>query len=193
MPQRVFTTWEVARICDVHQTTIINWVNEGKLPAYATPGGHRRIKSNDLREFMKRYRIPAAEKLDRQEKRVLIVDDDEHILEELSDALSGNGFVLDLASSGFEAARKIYSVKPDLIILDFKMPGMDGFRVCEIMKNDKETSSIPIIAYTGLNYEEDIKRIKDHGVREYIPKPGDVDKLLRVITRILRIRAKKET
>jgi excisionase family DNA binding protein len=187
MNEKIFTTYQAANICNVHLTTVINWINEGALKAYATPGGHRRIKEIDILKFMKKHRIPIPKDLKKETKLVLIVDDDPIVLEEFREALSGEGFDLDFASDGFEAGRKIYKKKPDLILLDFKMPGIDGFQVCEILHKDKETTQIPIIAVTVLNSEEDIRRIKKCGVKKYIPKPMDIEKLLISIKDILDI------
>jgi excisionase family DNA binding protein len=188
MRTKIFTTYEVAKFCDVHHTTVINWVNEGKLKAYTTPGAHRRIKKEDLVEFLKIYNMPIPEELIKEVKNVLVVDDDIEAVREYVDALSGNGFNVDYAYDGFGAGRKIYKERPDLIVLDFKMPGVDGFQVCESLHLDPETRDIPIIAVTVLKSDEDIKRIKKLGVKEYMQKPIDIEKLLALIKDILQIK-----
>jgi excisionase family DNA binding protein len=63
MDTRVYSTYQVAAFCHVHHTSIIHWVNENKLKAYTTPGGHRRICEEDLVAFMKQYGIPMPEEL----------------------------------------------------------------------------------------------------------------------------------
>ena len=186
MSNRVFTTHQAAKECNVHHTTVINWVNEGKLKAYTTPGGHRRIDEDDLMKFMKKYQIPVPEKLISKLKRILIVDDDIEFLEELKTALDSNAFDLDFASNGFEAGRKIYTKRPNLILLDFKMPGLDGFEVCKILHMYDDTKNIPIFAVTVLKEKDQIKKIKASGVKEYIPKPVDTAKLIRLIKEILK-------
>lgn len=187
MEREVFTTYETARICSVHHTTVINWVKEGSLKAYTTPGGHRRIKKEHLLDFMHKYHLPIPERLEHKTKRVLIVDDDVDALTEYKEALSGHAFEIETASSGFEAGCTIYKNKPDLILLDFKMPGMDGFEVAQMLHDDKTTGHIPIIAVTVLRQEDDIKRIKKCGVKMYISKPVDMDKLIAVIKSTLKI------
>ncbi len=191
MKEIVFSTNEVGQICNVHQTTVINWIHDGKLKAYTTPGGHRRIKKATLFAFMKEYKIPIPENLMKKKKTVLVVDDDLEMLNELKLALSGNGFDLDLASSGFEAALIIFSKKPDLILLDFKMPGMDGFAVCDILRKNKETAGIPIFAVTVLKSDKDRARIKKSGVFAYVQKPFDTKKLLILIKDALKINKKE--
>ncbi len=187
MAEKVYTTYEVAGLCGVHHTTVINWIDEGVLKGYTTPGGHRRVKSEDMLEFMKKYQIPLPDELGRKNRRVLIVDDDIEFLEELREALEGNGFELDCALNGFEAGRKVYKRKPDLILLDFKIPGIDGFQVCEILHKDEDTARIPIIAITSLKSEEDIQRIKKCGVKKYLAKPLDIEELKETIAKILNL------
>ena len=186
MAHKILTTHQAASLCSVHHTTVINWINEGKLKAYSTPGGHRRIAEDDLIKFMKKYQIPIPDKLLAGKKTILIVDDDIEFLEELKVALGNNGFDLDFASNGFEAGRKIYTKKPSLILLDFKMPGLDGFEVCKILHMYEDTSNIPIFAVTILSSKEEIKKIKACGVKEYIPKPVDIEKLIKTVKSILR-------
>ncbi|MDP8233933.1 MAG: response regulator [Candidatus Saelkia tenebricola] len=187
MSDQVFSTYQVAKLCNVHHTTVIKWVNEGILKAYTTPGGHRRIKKEDLLEFIIQHQMPIPDQMSKISKNVLIVDDDIEVLEEYRDALGGNGFDLDCVSDGFEAGVKIYRENPDLILLDFRMPGMDGFQICEILQRDKKTAQIPVIAITVLSSDEDVKRIKASGIRKYMVKPVDMDKLLTLIKEILKI------
>ena len=184
--KKALTTYQAATLCGVHHTTIINWAKEGKLIAYKTPGGHRRIKREDLIKFVERYNIPIPES-EQHEKKILIVDDDKEALDELSEALGGNGFKIMCASDGFEAGKVMYSNKPDLILLDFKMPGMDGFEVCQSLKDDDEMSQVPVIAVTALQSPEERHRIMKSGVIDYIAKPIDVPQLIKAVKRLLRI------
>ena len=188
MKDKVFSTYDVAKICNVHHTTVINWVKAEKLKAYTTPGGHRRITKDGLIEFMSKYNIPIPKDMLKAKDTILIVDDDGEALDELGSALECEELALDFASDGFEAARKIYLNHPDLILLDFRMPGMNGFQVCDFLKKDEDTSNIPIIAVTVLTSDDDIKRIKESGVSGYINKPVDVENLKKMISDILDIK-----
>ncbi|MDP8216033.1 MAG: response regulator [Candidatus Kaelpia imicola] len=188
MNREVFSTYQAARVCNAHHTTVINWVKEGILKAYTTPGGHRRVKKEDLIEFMQRYEIPIPDLMHRKFKQILVVDDDPEALEEYKDALSGSGFELGFAAGGFEAGMKMYRQRPNLILLDFKMPGLDGFQVCDILHRDEETQGIPIIAVTVLSSKAEIERIKDCGVKGYFSKPIDMDRLIKTIKDVLGIK-----
>jgi excisionase family DNA binding protein len=186
MADRVFTTHQVAKECNVHHTTVINWINEDKLKAYTTPGGHRRVSEENLIRFMKKYQIPIAGNLSGKANLILVVDDDIEYLDEIKSALKNTGFEFDFASNGFEAGRKIYTNKPSLVLLDFKMPGLNGFEVCRILQMYEDTKRIPVFAVTVLNSQDDIKKIKACGVKEYISKPIDVEKLIKLIRNTLK-------
>jgi CheY-like chemotaxis protein len=86
-----------------------------------------------------------------------------------------------IAYDGFEAGQLIYEIKPDLILLDLVMPGMDGYSVCERIKNNDATSDIRIIAMTGVGTEENIKRILNAGAESCLKKPIDVKALTEII------------
>jgi excisionase family DNA binding protein len=76
MKEKVYTTFQVADICSVRASTVIKWVQNQRLRAYQTPGGHRRIKHSDLVEFLGKYNLPVPENFTPYKKRVLIVDDE---------------------------------------------------------------------------------------------------------------------
>lgn len=118
-------------------------------------------------------------------KKILIVDDDPEAVSEFMYALERHNFKVDYAFNGFDAYRKIYNNKPDLVLLDFLMPGMDGFKVCERLCEDKKVIDLPIIAITVLKSEEDVNKIKECGVVSYMAKPVDVPKLMGLISDIL--------
>ena len=171
----VFTTFEAAKLCHVSPLSIINWVNAGRLPAFRTPGGHRRIRREDLIKFMKDNGIPLAEELTAGSgrPRVLVVDDDGSIRDLLAEHLGARSepFEVMTASDGFEAGRLVATFKPDVVLLDLRMPGMDGFQVCRTVKADPETSGTIVIAMTGFHTPETEARIKECGAVECFAKP----------------------
>ena len=177
----VFTTFEAAKLCHVSPLSIINWVNAGRLPAFRTPGGHRRIRREDLVKFMKENGIPLAEELSAGSgrSRVLVVDDDPAIRDILSQHLGAREepFEVMTASDGFEAGRLVATFKPDVVLLDLRMPGMDGFQVCRTIKADPETSGTIVIAMTGFHTPETEARIKECGAVDCFAKPVEASVL----------------
>ena len=171
----VFTTFEAAKLCHVSPLSIINWVNAGRLPAFRTPGGHRRIRREDLVRFMRDTGMPLPEELREGSgrPRVLVVDDEASIREVLTEHLTTREkpYEVMAAADGFEAGRLVATFKPDVVLLDLRMPGMDGFQVCRTIKADPETSNTVVIAMTGYYTPETEARILECGAMRCIAKP----------------------
>jgi excisionase family DNA binding protein len=171
----VFTTFETAKLCQVSPLSIINWVNAGRLPAFRTPGGHRRIRREDLIRFMRESGIPLPEELREGSgrPRVLVVDDDEAIRDSVAEFLTSRPrpYEVMTARDGFEAGRLMATFRPNVVLLDLRMPGMDGFQVCRTIKADPETSTTSVIAMTGYHNPETEAKILECGALRCFAKP----------------------
>ena len=109
--------------------------------------------------------------------RILVVDDSQETLSMLRDALSMSGFEVDLATSGRSALNKIHEDQPDLVLMDAKMPGMDGFETCEIIKGEPGLTDIPVIFMTGSNETSHVVRALASGGVDFVTKPLPLDEL----------------
>jgi len=118
--------------------------------------------------------------------KVLVVDDEEEVRENLCEFLGGHGFAAVEAVDGEEALAKSFTEKPDLILLDLRLPKVDGYQVCQTLKGNPITSVIPIIILTALNATpQKIKGI-EYGADDYIEKPFDLEELLARIRMVMR-------
>jgi DNA-binding response OmpR family regulator len=130
---------------------------------------------------------PAAEKYTARGSKVqptaLIIDDDTDLLTLMELGLGREGFRVVTASSGEEGLRLAYEARPDIIILDIMMPEMDGWRVCERLR---QVCDIPIVMLTVKNGQKDIIRGLALGADDYLTKPCDFDELTARIHTILR-------
>ena len=173
--KQVFTTFEAAKLCHVSPLSIINWVNAGRLSAFRTPGGHRRIRREDLIVFMRDNGLPLPDELKQGSglRKVLIVDDESTIRETLAEHLSkrSDPYEVVTASDGFEAGRLVATVRPDVVLLDLRMPGIDGFQICRTIKADAESSHTVVIAMTGYFSQETEARILECGAVRCFAKP----------------------
>jgi excisionase family DNA binding protein len=173
----VFTTFDAAKLCHVSPLSIINWVNAGRLPAFRTPGGHRRIRKEDLVRFMRDSGIPLPEALREGSGRakVLVVDDEASIRDVLSEHLSTRArpYEVMTAADGFEAGRLMATFRPDVVLLDLRMPGMDGFQVCRTIKADPDSAGAVVIAMTGYHTPETEARVLDCGAIRCFAKPEE--------------------
>ncbi|PUB89430.1 MAG: phosphate regulon transcriptional regulatory protein PhoB [gamma proteobacterium symbiont of Ctena orbiculata] len=118
--------------------------------------------------------------------RILAVDDEPAVGEMLRFILEQDGFQADFVEDAIQAINQIRKAKPDLILLDWMLPGMSGLELADRLKKDRETSSIPIIMLTAKGEEDDKVRGLDIGAEDYVTKPFSARELLARIRSILR-------
>lgn len=106
---------------------------------------------------------------------LLIIDDNTLNLRLIDYVLQSNGYEVHTAGNADDALKTLSSFKPDLILMDLQLPGMDGFELTKIIKNDPVNQSIPIIAITALAMKGDKEKALAAGCDGYIKKPIDVD------------------
>jgi excisionase family DNA binding protein len=182
---------QAAKRSAVSRWTLMKCVNSGELKASRTPGGHYRIRKEDLDDFAikkKMYPVTHNRSLN---NRILIVDDDPKIQEFLTVILSSKQYLSETASSGFEAGAKVVKFKPSLIILDLIMPEMSGFEVCRQIKKNPETSYIKILVLTGNDSKQNRKRILEAGADDYLIKPVEKNILLSHVGHLLGMKEEK--
>lgn len=118
-------------------------------------------------------------------KKILVVDDSATIREMIKGLLEKIGFKTVMASDGVEALEAVKETNPDLIILDVNMPKMDGFRVCRLLKFDRNYRNIPIILLTAREEEENVKIGIKAGADLYLTKPIEPEKLIEAVNKFL--------
>ena len=111
--------------------------------------------------------------------KILVVDDDEALTEALEIILSDEGYCVNVMHAGEQVDGQLKDIRPDIIILDYRLPGEDGASVARRIKTDKTTCNIPILMISASNSVE--KTARANGVNEFLPKPFSVDRLLEVI------------
>ncbi|GMU51222.1 MAG: hypothetical protein AMXMBFR33_03680 [Candidatus Xenobia bacterium] len=117
-------------------------------------------------------------------RKVLVVDDDEHILRSLAQYLELEEFSVKTASGGAEALALVESERPDLVVLDVMMPEMDGFEVLENLRRKPETEKLPVIMLTARDQHQDVLKGYQMGVSSYMVKPFNLDELVEVINQV---------
>ena len=187
LPEKIYTTYQIGKFCQVNIRTVIRWIETGKLKAYSTPGGHRRVKWSDLITFLTQNRMPIPKELeDAKKKKILVVDDDSDFLVIASQMLQKIPDVeIKTTSSGFDAGILVAEWYPDLILLDFIIPDLDGFEVTKKIRANQRLRKISIIAVTSITDPEELERVKNCGVNALITKPIESEGFLKKIDRIL--------
>jgi excisionase family DNA binding protein len=184
----LFTTGEAADICRVSQQTIIRCFDSGRLKGFRVPGSKfRRIPRASLIRFMRDNSIP-LDNLDSGKRKVLIVDDDAEIVELISDILSREGgFEIRTASSGYEAGMITQQFRPDLILLDYMLPDVNGNVVCQTIRKNPEFENTRIIIVSGVIKQDEIDQLLKAGAQEFLHKPFNVSELLEKVNAALQV------
>lgn len=192
--KKVFTSGEAAQVCGVSADTVSRWFDVGQLEGYRLgQGGDRRIPFDSLRKFMISHGIP-LDRLEANELRVLVVDDDPYYLDILVAALAKDArYSVAVASTGFDTGAKVVEFEPHLIILDIHLSDADGRMVCERVKNRPETRGTRVLAISGFLEDAVARDLRSYGFDGYLKKPFSMDELLKRVEVLLKPAPKKAT
>ena len=165
------TLGQAAKFLGVAQSTIRKWSDQGRVPAFYTPGGHRRYRRRDLETFLDRSG-PGGRT---DGPLVLVVDDDARLREFMRVNLTMEGYSVREAASAEEALEAIEDTAPELVLLDVVMPGVDGWQMLQRMQ--ERHGSIPVIMFSGKvgDAEGDARQ---RGASGFIGKPFDPQELI---------------
>lgn len=188
--KKVFTTFEVARICDVTPVTIQNWIDKGWLGAYRTPGGHRRVCREELLSFLESRNIPHAFQEHAAPARVLIVDGASGLADSIREALllDGPGYDVQVARDGFHAGCLYARMNPDVVILDWNHPEVDGYEACRRMRENG--ADTPVLLVGGHSDGDGRERVLGLGAVRFLPKPVDAAGLRSLVRASISNRAR---
>ena len=177
--KKIFTTGEAADVCKISQQTIIRCFDKGRLRGFRVPGSRfRRIPREELIRFMRDNEIP-IDRLEGGKRRILVVDDDEQIVELFVHILSrDNRFEVKTAQTGYDAGVMTEQFKPDLMILDYMLPDINGNVVCQTVRQNPMLSGMKIIIVSGVINQSEIDGLLKAGADEFVKKPFDIEKLM---------------
>jgi excisionase family DNA binding protein len=138
--RRVYlTTHQVARLLGVSLPTVVNWIEAGRISAHRTPGGHRRIRREELIRFSEAfsYPLPVEFLAEAGPVRVLIADPDPDLGEMLQDFLAmRGGYEVKVAQSAFDVGYLLGAFQPQLVMLDLSLPGLDVAQVLKVIREE---------------------------------------------------------
>lgn len=124
------TTGQAAAYCHVSQATVVNWIKDGRLEAYTTPGGHNRISQSDLVEFLQAHDMPVDPALEASGQRRLLLVSDSHGIQQRARALAeDNELELSIVASDYEASAQVIRLDPDVVVID-GATALDPARLC---------------------------------------------------------------
>jgi len=174
------STFAIAQMLHVDPGSVANWIDQGLLKAHRTPGGHRRVISDDLVVFLREHKMPVPEELRTSPVRILVVDDNPTVTKLISRAIRKKHADYEVieAHDGFRSGQLVATLRPDVVILDLRMPGMDGVEVCRLIKSQEETRATEILAITAYPADDSVQHVLEMGARVCLNKPLDMDRLL---------------
>ena len=188
--KKMFTTGEAAALCKVSQQTIIRCFDAGRLQGFRVPGSKfRRIPRDELIRFMRSNGIP-LDALEGGKKRILVVDDDPRIVALFEDLLNRDGrFEVKSAMTGYDAGLLTEGFRPDLIILDYMLPDINGNVVCQRLRSRAEFKSTRVLCVSGVIEEKEVAGLMRAGADAFLQKPFNIGALMGKINELLELDA----
>ena len=182
------STFAVAEFLQVDPGSVANWIDGGMLKAHRTPGGHRRVAVEDLRRFLHERQMPLPAELDSSPVRIVVVDDEPDMGRLIRRAFADAHPEYEVieAHDGFRAGAVVATLRPDVVILDLRMPGMDGFEVCRLIKSLEATKHAAVVAVTAHPAPDVEERILACGARMCLKKPVDLAGLIGHVEKALK-------
>jgi excisionase family DNA binding protein len=174
------TLGQTARFLGVAQSTIRTWSDQARLPAFYTPGGHRRFRRADLEAFLSRSGSRARPK---GGALVLIVDDDERMRELVRVNLELEGYTVAEAGSAEAGLAAIEQARPGLVLVDVMMPHVDGWELLRLIQERYGTGAIPVVMFSSKLDEE--AQAAARGAQGFIGRPFDLQRLLDLAKRLV--------
>ncbi len=188
----VYTTGEAAEICKLSQQTIIRCFDAGQLKGFRVPGSKfRRIPHDDLLAFMKENNIPLDDFEGSGLTRVLVVDDDPQIVELFVDVLKSDGrFEVATATTGYDAGMTTQQFNPDIVVLDYMLPDINGNVVCQTIRANPDLARIKILIISGMVNPSEVSTLMEAGADDFIKKPFNIEKVIDRICEMTQTPAK---
>ena len=168
------TLGQAAKYLGVAQSTIRKWSDSGRVPAFYTPGGHRRYRRGDLDAFLER----SGPGRGRSGPLVLVVDDDPGVRQVVRANLEAEGYAVREAGSADEGLASLEEEPPDLLLLDVMMPEVDGWEMLRRVQERYGVGAIPVLVFSGTVEERAVADAAVRGARGFLGKPFDLQQLI---------------
>ena len=181
------TLGQAAKHLGVAQSTIRKWSDSGRVPAFYTPGGHRRYRRADLDAFLAQSggTTPSGRMSNGGPRTILIVDDDPRLREFVRVNLEMEGYTVREAGSAEEGLAALEAEPPDLILLDVMMPQVDGWEMLRRMQERHGVGSIPVVMFSGKVDEDEMRGATARGAQGFIGKPFNPQQLIESTKQLL--------
>ena len=165
LDKEVFTTFEAAKICNANITSIKNWIEQGELSAFRTPGGHYRIQRHVIIDFLNRHGMPNPF-LERDRRRLLVGLPDPALSESLAERLDSDTCEVQIAQDSIDALLRIGHGAPDLVLLGEEF-GIDILQLIERLDTYTPLTRVQLAVVT-----EDLSEALEESARVAVLPPA---------------------
>ncbi|MBS3733730.1 MAG: response regulator [Phycisphaerae bacterium] len=187
---KLLSTTAVAKLLHVSVGSVAKWIDKGQLKAGRTPGGHRRVAAKDVVAFLKRQGLPIPPELQKNAApKILIVDDETDVVSWLTAEIrdAHPEYEVLQAYDGFSAGEIFGAERPGVVLLDIRLPGLDGFEVCRRIKaRASDNGQTTVLAMTADCNEQVAAEIVACGAMACLSKPLDPADLIARIEAAVR-------
>lgn len=143
----LLTSYQVGTLLQVNPSSVNKWIKDGRIPAYRTPGGHRRIRATDLMTFLTAHNMPVPQGLTvtPKSRSILAISDDPHIFDALKQNLTGDGSLqVTLATDGLDGLMRVGAESPDVVVLGPTRAPLDSLDICRRLRAAPKTHGVKI-------------------------------------------------
>lgn len=169
--KQALTTGDVAKYCGVSFRTVIRWIEGGRLKAYRLPGrGDNRIHVDEFLRFLGEHDMPVPEELTDSQRRVLVVDSDPVLADEIARTLSEKGFETETASNGFEVGCALEHFSPAVMTLDLNVSGLSGEDLLAYIRSQQDHKQTKILILSADSIDR-LEGILASGADDFLQKP----------------------
>ena len=180
---------QVAEVCRVSKKTVLNWIYDGGLKAFTTYGGHYRVWPANVKKFLDTTGMDIPfDFVDERTTNILIIDDDLDYTKMLTSAIKSELPSVEINSTddGYEGLLMIGEIKPQLVILDLRMPKVDGDQVLELLKGRKAEHPMKVLVVSAYLDEKTKKRLRTTVADYALDKLSDINVLIKTISALIR-------
>ncbi|MFC1737070.1 response regulator [Candidatus Hydrogenedentota bacterium] len=184
----LLTTSAVAKYCHCTPSSVVRWIQEGKLIAYSTPGGQYRLDRESLLRFMREHNMYIPKAFRKMAAfRIAVVDDESELCDLVGQILTTEEgeYNVKTATNGIGGCLLIGEFKPHLVILDLMMPGLDGFEVCQRICAHETEVRPKILVLTAYAKQQNIDKILKSGADDWMTKPVEKEALIAKVEQLL--------
>jgi len=179
---RLLTSHEVGSLLQMDPSSVVKWVNDGLLPAFRTPGGHRRVRASDLMVFLRAHQMYVPEMLDTA-TQVLVIDGDENVLKAVSrSARNQEQLAVTTCSSGIDALVRIGAERPQVLVVAAELSEMDGLALVRGLKASARTRGLKVIVATAEPSAVLQKKALEAGAVALVVKPFTAATLAQILS-----------